>query len=243
LPDLTVPAELPAQIDAFKRQQFRWAKGSIQTLRKLGGLLLRSRQPLRVKVEGLFHLSTYLTQPVVLLLLMLMPPMGYWGGSAPRALSWIGLATLGPLILTLTAQLGQSPRHIRRLRILPLLLLIGAGLSLSNTLAVLEALLGVPNHFDRTPKFNLRSADDDWSRSAYALSHSPLVWAEFALSLFAGLSAVLMLRHNNWAFVPWLLLYAAGFAYVAGLSLLQSRRRAISRQAAIISSQNVTTDD
>src|SRR5581483_232208 len=30
LPDVVVPAELPSQVEAFKKQQFRWAKGSFQ---------------------------------------------------------------------------------------------------------------------------------------------------------------------------------------------------------------------
>lgn len=227
LPDLVVPGELPAQVDAFKRQQSRWAKGSIQTLRKLAWPLVCARQPLWVKVQGLLHLSVYFVQPVALLILLLLPFISLRGGSAPRALSWVGLATLGPLILTVSSQLAQSPRRLRRLRVLPLLLILGAGLSLSNTLAVLEALLGLPNHFERTPKFNLRGTEGDWTQSVYALPHSPLVWAELALSLYAGLSAALMIQKHNWDFLPWVLLYAVGFAYVAGVSLLQSRRRQV----------------
>lgn len=222
VPEVIVPGELPVQMDAFKRQQFRWAKGAIQTLRKLGGPLVRSRQPLWVKVQGLVHLSLYFMQPVTLLLLLLTPLIAWPGGAGSRALSWAWLATLGPFILTISSQLGQHPRPLHRLMALPVLLLLGAGLSLVNTLAVIEALLGRPNRFERTPKFNVRAAGDEWRQSSYALRHSPLAWVELGLSTFAGLSALAMLAARSWALVPWMLIYTAGFAWVAGQSLLQS---------------------
>jgi len=224
MPDLVVPGELPVQMDAFKRQQFRWAKGAIQTLRKLGGPLLRSRQPLWVKVQGLLHLSLYFMQPVTLLILLLAPLIAWSGGMGPWALSWAWLATLGPFLLIVSSQLGQQPRPMQRLRALPVLLLLGAGLSLVNTLAVMEALLGRPNRFERTPKFNVRAAGEEWRQSGYALRHSPLAWVELGLSAFAGLSALVMLAAQKWALLPWMLIYMAGFAWVAGQSLLQSWR-------------------
>ncbi len=224
LPDVVVPGELPVQMDALKRQQFRWAKGAIQTLRKLIGPLLRSRQPLWVKVQGLLHLSVYFVQPVTLLLLLLAPVIGWPGGAGSRALSWAWLATLGPFILIVSSQIGQQPRPLRRLLALPVLLLLGAGLSLVNTLAVIEALLGRPNHFERTPKFNVCTPGDEWRQSSYALRHSPLAWVELGLSVFAGLNALAILAAGNWALVPWMLIYTGGFAWVSGQSLLQSRR-------------------
>lgn len=222
VPDVIVPGELPVQMDALKRQQFRWAKGAIQTLRKLGGPLLRSQQPLWVKVQGLLHLSLYFMQPVTLLLLLLTPLIAWAGDVGPQALSWAWLATLGPFILTVSSQIGQQPRPLQRLLALPVLLLLGAGLSLVNTLAVMEALLGRPNRFERTPKFNVCTPGDEWRQSGYALRHSPLAWVELGLSAFAGLSALVMLAAQKWALLPWMLIYAAGFAWVAGQSLLQS---------------------
>lgn len=229
LPDVVVPGELPVQMDALKRQQFRWAKGTMQTMRKLIGPLLRSPQPLWVKLQGLLHLTIYFTQPATLLILLLMPLIAWPGGVGPRVLSWAWLATVGPLILVVSGQLGQSPHTLRRLWLAPLLLLLGAGLSLVNTLAVLEAFLGAPNHFERTPKFNVHRAGDEWRQSAYALRHSPLVWVELALSTFAWLSALAMLAAGNYASLLWMLIYAGGFLWVAGQSLLQSRPRAAGR--------------
>lgn len=241
VPDLVVPGELPVQMDALKRQQFRWAKGAIQTLRKLGGPLLRSPQPLWVKVQGLLHLSVYFVQPVTLLLLLLAPVIGWPRDAGPQALSWAWLATLGPFLLIVSSQIGQQPRPLRRLMALPVLLLLGAGLSLVNTLAVVEALLGRPNRFERTPKFNVRTAGEEWRQSSYALRHSPLAWVELGLSAFAGLNALAMLAAQKWALLPWMLIYMAGFAWVAGQSLLQSWRlqRGVARVAAYTLSQAV----
>ena len=74
LPDHVAPAELPVEMNAFKSQQHRWAKGSIQTFLKLMPHILRSDQPFKVKAEAFFHLSANFNYPLMCVLSVLMAP-------------------------------------------------------------------------------------------------------------------------------------------------------------------------
>jgi cellulose synthase/poly-beta-1,6-N-acetylglucosamine synthase-like glycosyltransferase len=240
LPDVVVPAELPAQISAFKRQQARWAQGSIQTALKLLGPLLRSDQPCSVKLEGAIHLTGYLVHPLMLLVVPLTLPMSFSRSWMLAAAPWLVIAAAGPPLLYTVAQFadGSTEPSSRaqaegltkvgehwhyRLWALPLLVLLGMGLALSNTWAVLKAALGLHQGFQRTPKFALRQPGDTWVSSVYALGRDSLVWGELGLAVFA--LALLAVSSVNWGFAPWLLLYAGGFGYVAGVSLRQAHQR------------------
>jgi hypothetical protein len=221
LPDVVAPAELPVQISALKRQQARWAQGSIETALKLIGPLLRSQQPWDIKLEGMIHLTGYLVHPLMLLTVLLTLPMSFSHSWVLSITPWLMGMASGPPLLYLVAQRGKSWRH--RLRLLPLLELLGIGLALNNTWAVLKGVLGIRQGFLRTPKFALREADDTWVSRRYALSGDPFVWGEMLLSVFA--LVLLVIPGMNPAFAPWLLLYAGSFGYVAGISLYQSRER------------------
>jgi cellulose synthase/poly-beta-1,6-N-acetylglucosamine synthase-like glycosyltransferase len=223
LPDVVVPAELPAQINAFKRQQARWAQGSIQTALKLLGPLLHSDQPCRVKLEGVVHLTGYLVHPLMLLVVLLTLPMSFSRSWVLALAPWLMIAAVGPPLLYTVAQVADGEHWRYRLRVLPLLVLLGMGLSLSNTWAALKAMLGLRQGFQRTPKFALRQPGDTWVGSVYALSRDSLIWGELGLAVFA--LALLAVPGVHWGFAPWLLLYAGGFGYVAGISLRQAHQR------------------
>jgi cellulose synthase/poly-beta-1,6-N-acetylglucosamine synthase-like glycosyltransferase len=221
LPDVVVPAELPVQINALKRQQARWAQGSIETALKLIGPLFRSRQPSVVKLEGIVHLTGYLVHPLMLLTVLLTLPMSFSNSWVLSVSPWLMGMAAGPPLLYLVAQRRRPWRH--RLRLLPLLELLGIGLALNNTWAVLRGMLGIRQGFLRTPKFALLEPADMWVSRRYALSGAPFMWGELLLSLFAV--TLVIVPGMNLGFVPWLLLYAGSFGYVAGVSLYQSRQR------------------
>jgi cellulose synthase/poly-beta-1,6-N-acetylglucosamine synthase-like glycosyltransferase len=220
LPDVVVPAELPAQISAFKRQQARWAQGSIETTLKLIGAFVRSDQPWPVKLEGSLHLTGYLVHPLMLAVILLTFPMSFSQSWVILGLPWLVITALGPPLLYIVAQMAGSQKWRYRLRFLPLLVALGMGLSLSNTGAVLRAVLGVRGEFQRTPKFDIKQSADSWVGSVYALRGDWLVWAEL---LLAGMVLVLLVMPTTrWTFVPWLLSYATGFGYVALVNLYQT---------------------
>lgn len=98
LEDVAAPAEIPPQLAAFKRQQARWAKGSIQTLGKLARPVWNSEKELSVRIAALLHLSNYLLHPALLLMLLLTLPFlltGTWyGGDSGTAEHYIALYAL-----------------------------------------------------------------------------------------------------------------------------------------------------
>jgi cellulose synthase/poly-beta-1,6-N-acetylglucosamine synthase-like glycosyltransferase len=222
LPDVVVPAELPAQMSAFKRQQARWAQGTTQTALKMLVPLLRSNQPWRVKLQGSIHLTSYLVLPMMLLTLLLALPMNFFHSWVASITPWLMIATAGPPLLYATAQITGNQRWRDWLGVLPVLLLLGMGVTLSNSLAVIKALLGVRQGFQRTPKFALQRPGDAWMNSVYALSRDSVVWGELGLVILA--LAALAVPGIHRGLVPWLLLYAGGFGYVAGVTLYQAYR-------------------
>ncbi len=184
LPDVDAPAEIPPQLAALKRQQSRWATGSIQTFRKLAGQVAGSPRPLAHKVEGLIHLGAYFCHPLMMLLLLLTLPLLWFGDTAANPLRWLlaylGLASVGPPLLYAVSQweLHRGQGWLRRLAALPLLVLMGTGLALSNTAAVARGLSRQPAEFRRTPKFHVQDRRDQWQNKRYTLPLSWLVLGE-----------------------------------------------------------------
>jgi cellulose synthase/poly-beta-1,6-N-acetylglucosamine synthase-like glycosyltransferase len=223
LPQVVALAEIPPQVAALKRQQFRWAKGSIQVLCKLGGRVIREPAPLFKRFQALLHMSSSLAHPLMLILLLSTLPMMLGHSQIHLPLAYLSLASLGPPLLSSISQQALYPDWRRRLVYLPTLAFLGTGLVLSNTQAVLEALFGRNNVFQRTPKFDIRSPGDDWMSSRYVLPASSITVGELLLSLYALLTAGLALVQGNTYAVAFLLLYASGSIYIAGLDLWQTR--------------------
>jgi cellulose synthase/poly-beta-1,6-N-acetylglucosamine synthase-like glycosyltransferase len=223
LPEAVAPAELPPQMAAFKRQQFRWAKGSIQVLRKLGWKVARAPVSPFKRLEGLLHLSSYLVHPLMLILLLVTLPLMFERGGIKLPLAYLSLVSLGPPFLFAASQRALYRDWQRRFAYLPLLVFLGTGIALSNTRAVVEALLGQGNDFRRTPKFDVRRRGDNWMSHSYALPFRWLTLGELLLSFYALCAVLVALRHGNVYAVPFLLIYVLGFAYVAGLDLWQTR--------------------
>jgi cellulose synthase/poly-beta-1,6-N-acetylglucosamine synthase-like glycosyltransferase len=233
LPEVDAPAELPPQIAAFKRQQARWAQGSVQTLRKLTGPILGSHQLSPVqKGMALLHLSGYLAHALMVLLLLVTLPLLVLD-VAPPAPGNVGLLMgLGPPLVYLIAQQQLYPDWGRRLRNFPLLILVGVGVAWSNTLAVWRGLTRWGGVFARTPKFRVEgrpaAGARHWLNSGYRLGIDRSVIGETVLALYALGSTVIAYTVGQYSMMPFLLLLAAAFSTVAGIELAQGswfRRR------------------
>ncbi len=229
-PDVVVPAELPAEVEAFKKQQFRWAKGSFQVVRKiLPGVLRRGDLPWHVRLMAFLHLTGYLVHPLMLCLLILTLPIGLLIPGAFKIFPISALAGLGPPLLYLISASRTTPRLGERIRLLPLMTITGFGISLSTSIAVLEGLLGLGGAtFVRTPKLSLgnhKSRGVAIDR-AYLQPVSPLVWGEIALGLYALLTGLVLGGYLGWDILPWMAVYSLGYFYIAGLNLKQHMPRA-----------------
>jgi cellulose synthase/poly-beta-1,6-N-acetylglucosamine synthase-like glycosyltransferase len=222
--DIVAPAEVPPQLNAYKRQQFRWAKGSIQTLRKLGGRVWRSDRPLSTRLAAIVHLGSYLLHPMLLLLLLTIPPLLLLGGATPSPLALLGLTSLGPPLLYAVGQRRlDDARWWRRWAYLPLLTLLGMGVCLNNSLAVWQGMRTRGGDFQRTPKFRVEQANDRWWSSTYALPLDRTMAAEIGLMLYALVAAWLVAGNSGWLSAAFMLLYAVSFAAIVGVSLWQNR--------------------
>lgn len=232
-PEIVVPAELPVQIDAFKRQQFRWAKGSIQTALKLMLNFWRSSQPLWLKILGTIHLTNYAVHPLMLLNLLLTLPITFSNSLFLHFAPFFTLSAIGPPLLYWSTMGDKDWSRLTRLGRLLLLIALGTGLSLNNSRAIWEALTGRGSReFKRTPKFAVTGRSLQWQRSAYTLPHDPAAWIELLLALYALGLLGWVISQGIWWLIFWMLLYAAGYSYVAGLAFVQTWQTRLARAGA-----------
>lgn len=231
LRDVAAPAEIPPQMAAYKRQQFRWAKGSIQCLKKLGVTVALARLGWAAKLQALVHLSSYLVHPLMVVLALITPLLILTGGTEQIRfpLIYLSLVSLGPPVLYAVAQMTLHPKNWKKnYRAMLLLVFLGCGIALSNSKAVIEALLGRGNVFRRTPKFNVNARTDRWQESSYRLRLDGLALGELALALYSLVGAAVAALSGHIFAVPFILLYAGGFGYV-GLQGLWDDRAALWR--------------
>lgn len=224
IPSIVVPAELPSEVEAFKKQQFRWAKGSFQVVRKiLPSVIEESGLPWHVRLMAFLHLTGYVVHPLILSTLLLTLPVGLLIPGALKAFPLSVLAAAGPPLLYVTATTPDTPSARERLRLLPLLILTGFGISLSTSIAVLQGLIGKGGAWVRTPKLNQMNSQ----KKGEAIDHtylspiSPLVWGEIGLGLYALATIIILYPYYGWSIAPWMLIYVLGYFYIAGLNLSQ----------------------
>lgn len=222
LRDEVVPAEVPADIRAFKLQQHRWAKGTMQTARKLLPGILAAPLPPRVKLECLVHLASNLAWPLVLVMALLMPLAVLVRGQGDLARTLVLdlpvflLSTGGFGLFYLLAVRDAAPADWgRRLWRIPLAMALGIGMSINQTRAVIEGLFGHDLTFLRTPKAGDRTV------RRYALSAGIWPWAELLVAAWMAAGMVACVVAGLWASLPFLLLFGVGFLMV-GLSGLRS---------------------
>jgi cellulose synthase/poly-beta-1,6-N-acetylglucosamine synthase-like glycosyltransferase len=238
LRDHLAPAELPVEMAAFKAQQHRWAKGSVQTARKLLPRILASRLPIGTKLEAVFHLGANCTYLLMMTLaLLVVPAVWLRSGISP----WLILAVDLPLFALSTLSVAAFYVIARReargsfaglFRRVPFLMAVGIGLSVNNCRAVLEALLGRTSPFNRTPKYNL-GRDESPSARRYRGGANRDTPFELALAVGFGAGIVATLATQMWAAAPFLALFGVGFGYTAGLTLLQAARARAVRSAQV----------
>ncbi len=229
LSELEVPGELPAGLAAFKSQQFRWAKGSIQTAGKLLGRIWRSNRSVWVKLQASLHLTHYAVHPLMLLTAVLalpamagVPVAGFGFLGAPALV--MVLAIIAPNSMYLVGQRSLYPGWAARLRWLPALSCLGIGISASNTRAVFEALIGRTSDFIRTPKRGDRRA------KAYAAPRTVQPWIEVLLGLYCSVSVGLLIASGRYAVTPLIALYAAGFLVTGGIGLREAHQVVVPRE-------------
>ncbi|MGE3519450.1 MAG: cellulose synthase family protein [Vicinamibacterales bacterium] len=227
VPDVIAPAEVPVEMNAFKSQQHRWAKGSIQTCRKLLPQILAAKVPFAVKAEAFFHLTANFNYPLMVVLSVLMFPsmvIRYNMGWYEMLLIDIPLffaATFSVCNFYLVCQREIHPDWRSRIKYLPFLMSIGIGLCINNTRAVLEAMFNQKSEFTRTPKYRIEGEADEWVGKRYRQSVAVQPLIELALGLYFTATVFYALANEIYGTVPFLILFQLGFLYTGLLSLVQ----------------------
>ena len=225
LPDLVACAELPVEMNAFKTQQYRWTKGSIQTAKKLLLRVLHSPLPWPIKVEAFFHLSGFFIYPIGLLASLGFPPILMGLFHLPHSwytdLTWFLLLAIPGACFYLCAQREIHPDWPKRMVLVLWVIAVGIGMSVNNTVAVLDALGGGDSEFIRTTKFGIHSKADRWAHKRYRAPQTTTAWLELALAAYFAFGFLVALNHGVYLALPSLALFCAGFGYVGWLSLSQ----------------------
>lgn len=228
LPEVVVPAELPAEIGAYKGQQHRWAKGSIQTARKLLATILRSPLPLRVRLEALVHLTNNSAYVLMVLLSLLVYPaqrLRWDDQSWPWLLVDLGvfLVATGSVLWFYATSQRALGRPGWRFGSTVGLMGLGIGLALHNGRAVLEGLWQRGGEFRRTPKFSLEGTEGSWVGKAYGERRPWSFWGECLFATYLAVCTALALHQGMWPCLPFLVLFLYGHVAMVLLGLGMGR--------------------
>jgi len=226
LPQIVCPAELPVEMNSFKSQQARWAKGLIQTAIKLLPRILRSGLPWKIKIEAFFHLTANICYPLMIALsFLLLPAMivrfnqGWFQMLYVDLPLWLA-STASVSTFYLISQKELYPDWRVRLRYLPFLMSVGIGLSVSNSKAVMEALLGIKSTFKRTPKYRIESRKDRWVTKKYLRRTGVMPLFELSLGAYFALVVFYAFVNQNYPTIPFLMLFVVGFTYMGLMSIV-----------------------
>ena len=232
-PNIICPSELPVEMNSFKTQQARWAKGLIQVAKKLLPVIWRSDEPLKIKIEATFHLTANIAYPLMIVFsVILLPAMivRFYQG-------WFQMLYLDlPLFLASTcsissfymvAQRELYPRQwLSRIKYMPFIMATGVGLAVTNAKAVIEALLGQQSEFVRTAKYHLEASEEGWERKKYVRRRAgwiPII--ELLLAAYFAFTMVYSFSMENYLTTPFLLLFFMGYSYMGTMSLFQTPLR------------------
>jgi len=227
--DEEAPAEIPVEINAFKAQQRRWAKGVMQVGLKLYPRIWRAPLPLRVKLEMFFRLTGNISYPLMIVASFLQFPLLLVRYNQPFYhlmifdLPLLFFSSISVVLFYGTAIWYLDDRRTPRLLHLPLVMALGIGLAFSNARAVLEALLGVKTDFIRTPKYRVEDTTDaTWKRKKYRRKRGLLPLLELSFAIYFLLAILYSARLHMWGTIPFLTLFFFGFGYMGLMSLLQT---------------------
>lgn len=229
LPDIVVDAELPIQMNAAKRQQFRWAKGSIQcAIKLLAGIAIKRKVSVEAKIQAFIQLTRHIVYPLMLIQFLSLPILlaaniNLYVVSFIPALTIATYLAMGPGAYLMIIQKMYNKSWKSKAKILPSLLIYNAGMSVNNTVAVFDAVLGKKNEFLRTPKYGILTKKDDWRDNAYNLPFTKITLLEIFFGLYGLMGILISIFSNNPIFVPIIGIQTIGFFFIAYMSLSHTR--------------------
>ena len=230
LPDIVVDAELPVQMNGAKRQQFRWAKGSIQcAVKLLGDILVKRKIAFDTKLQAFIQLTRHVVFPLMLLQFLLLPillasEVNLYIVSLLPALTLATYLAMGPGAYVLVIHsMYKGTTWKDKVKALPYLLIYSIGMSVNNSVAVFDGVIGKKNEFLRTPKYGIIKNDDDWRDKAYNLPFTKTTLLEMFFAVYGILGIFIAIFSNNPIFAPIIGLQTVGFFYISLMSFSHTR--------------------
>jgi cellulose synthase/poly-beta-1,6-N-acetylglucosamine synthase-like glycosyltransferase len=230
LPEVECPSELPIEMTAFKTQQARWAKGLIQTSIKVLPLMFKSDVPRRIKVEAVYHLTANLSYPLMIVMsAALLPAMicRFYQGWFQMLLIDVPLFTASTFSIAVFYLMSQRELYpktwMKTFFYLPFLMALGIGLTVTNTKAVMEALVGIKSPFVRTPKYRVAKKGEKSQAAKYRKRLVLAPWIEIFLGFYFLGAILYTFSNHNYFTAPFLILFVVGYWYTGLMSLLQGR--------------------
>ncbi len=229
LPDIVVDAELPVQMNGAKRQQFRWAKGSIQcAIKLLGGIAIKRTVAIEAKIQAFVQLTRHIVYPLMLIQFLALPillagDINLYLVSFIPALTIVAYLAMGPGAYLMIIQKMYNKSWKSKAKILPTLIVYNAGMSVNNTVAVFDAVFGKKNEFLRTPKYGIINKHDDWRDKAYNLPFTKTTLLEIFFGVYGIMGILISIFSNNPIFAPIIAIQTIGFFFIAFLSISHTR--------------------
>lgn len=233
LPDIVVDAELPVQMNAAKRQQFRWAKGSIQcAIKLLTDIAIKRKVGVEAKIQAFVQLTRHIVYPLILMQFLALPVllasnMNLYLVSFIPALTIATYLAMGPGAYIVIIQSMYHKSWKSKAKILPALLVYNAGMSVNNSVAVFDAVFGKKNEFLRTPKYGIVNKEDNWRDKAYNLPFTKTTLLEIFFGIYGLMGILISIFSNNPIFAPIIGLQTVGFFYISYMSLSHTRFKRI----------------
>ena len=230
--DIVVSAELPVQMNAAKRQQFRWAKGTTQlAIKLLGDILLCKKIPLDTKFQAFIQLTRHIVYPLFLAQFIIFPMLlnldiATYRVAWPPYFGLILYILLGPLTYIYIIRRIWPTQWVSKVKQYWILVLFAAGISVNNTIAVFDAMFSKKNEFLRTPKFGIKLKSDKWKHKDYVLPFTRTTLLEIFFSLYGCLAVFICIFSGNIFFLPIVTIQTIGFVYITYLSIVDSREKA-----------------
>ena len=180
------------------------------------------------KLEATAHLGANFANLLTVTSLVLLYPVSFlpthsWQKAVFVDLPVFLFATVSVIAFYLTAQGAQSRwGWLKTIPYIPFFMALGIGMSINNSKAVIEALLGKDSEFVRTPKYGVVNRTRPPKRPFhYKASKSLCLWIEVLLVGYFGYLLWLAVGRKDWGSLPFLGLFFMGFLYVSACSLFK----------------------
>ncbi len=240
LRDVQVPAELPVTITAYRRQQYRWARGSLEVAQRHLGEVFQARTSIWHKLQAILHLGGYGIHILLFAVSLLYPLILKMTNQYSLLLPLFNLAlffNITAFAQTIFFVVAQQQLGHRWWKLLPVIFLVsalGAGMMLNTVKASYEIFKKKKVGFERTPKFGIDGNQKSWNHKRYQLGIDWIVFFELCFAVFNGLTLFYAIQSRNWVIAFYSLMFCCGMLFTSGLSFQQALSLKLKRGPAAI---------